>query len=67
MTSDTLGDGEGCVRDTAEERADLALSKASCNSWDQLRTRGFPARASVRGRRVFAVPGKKTAVKVDHA
>ena len=67
MTSDTSADGEGCVRDTADDRADLALSKASCNSWDQLRTRGFPARASVRGRRVLAIPGKKTAVKVDHA
>ena len=56
---DTSADGEGCVRDTADDRADLALSKASCNCWDQLRTRGFPARASVRGRRVLAIPGKK--------
>ena len=36
MTSDTSADGEGCVKDTAEERADLASTKASCNSWDQL-------------------------------
>ena len=27
VTSDTSADGKGCVRDTAEERADLALSK----------------------------------------
>ena len=67
VMSHTLADGEGCVRDMAEERVDLALSKASCNSWDQLRTRGFPARASVRVRRVLAIPGKKTEVKVDHA
>ena len=59
MTSDTSADGEGCVRDTADDRVDLALSKASCNSWDQLRTQGFPARASVRGQRVLAIPGKK--------
>ena len=38
VTSDTSADGEGCVRDKVEERADLALSKASCNSLDQLRT-----------------------------
>ena len=38
VTSDTSADGEGCVSDTADERADLALSKVSCNSWDQLRT-----------------------------
>ena len=40
VTSDTSGDGEGCVRDTADDRADLA-------------------RASVRGWRVLAIPGKK--------
>ena len=34
LTSDTLANGEGCVRETAEERADLALTKESCNSWD---------------------------------
>ena len=59
MTSDNLANGEGCVRETEEERADLALTKASCNSWDQLITRGFPARASVRGQRVPAILGKK--------
>ena len=29
VTSNTSTDGEGCVRDTAEVRVDLALSKAS--------------------------------------
>ena len=36
VTSNTSADGEKCVKDTAEERADLALTKASCNSRDQL-------------------------------
>jgi len=57
VTSDTSADGEGwmCERNS-EEKGGFGFNKFSCNSWDQLITCRFPARASVRGRRVLAIP-----------
>jgi len=56
---DTLAEAEGCARDVAEASAALA-DRNDCSK-ESVHTSflGLPLRASVRGRSVPAIPGKK--------